>query len=219
MNNRLIAAIAVLILLTASRGYAQNVSLNVKAGTLGAGLEVEGVLFDSFGARVGFNTLSYDYSGTEDDIEYDIDLTLESVSLLVDWHPFQGAFRISGGGLYNNNHLELDAKSTATYEIGDTTYTATQIGTLDGEIDFNDIAPYVGLGWDTSFGKKNRIGFLVELGAMYQESPDVKLDVSGTISTDQAFQSDLAKEEDSLQDEMDFFKFYPVIAIGLNYRF
>ena len=219
MKNRLIAAAITLLFFFASEGYSQNVALNVKASTLGAGLEVEGVLFDSLGARLGVNYLSYDYSGTEDDIEYNFDLSLETLSLLLDWHPFQGPFRISGGGIYNNNHLDLKAKSSTTYEIGNTTYTATQIGMLDGEIDFNDIAPYLGLGWDTSFGKKNRIGFLFELGVMYQDSPDVDLSVSGSVSSDQAFLNDLAKEEKNLQDDLDSFKYYPVIAVGLNYRF
>ncbi len=219
MSRRVIAAFAMLIFVFISRGYAQNVSFGIKAGTLGAGVELEGAFSDSLGARIGANYFTHDYTGTKDDIEYDFDLTLQNVSLLLDWHPFQGAFRISGGALYNGNKLESEAEPSDTYEIGDTEYTASEIGTLEGEIEFNEIAPYLGLGWDTSFGKQNRFGFLFELGAIYQGSPEVELTASGPISSNRTFQDDIAEEEENLQEELDYFEFYPVIAIGVSYRF
>ena len=87
------------------------------------------------------------------------------------------------------------------------------------KIDFIDIAPYLGLGWDTSFGKNKGFGFLFELGAIYQGSPKVDLSADGPISSNPTFQIELAKEESNLQSDFDEFKVYPVIAIGLSYRF
>lgn len=219
MHKKIFAAIAVLILVTSSGVYAGNVSLGAKAGSLGAGIEASASFSDSFSARVGVNYFKIDYSGTEDDIDYEFDLTLASVSAFLDWHPTQGAFRVSAGALYNGNELEMDAKSSNTYEIGDTTYQGSEVGTLTGEIDFDDVAPYVGVGWDTSFGQDNRFGFICDIGVIYQGSPEANLTANGPLASDPTFQSELAKEEQNLQDEIDDFEFYPVIAAGFSYRF
>ena len=219
MAKKTIVAIAIFLFAFSTTGYAQSNSLEVKASTLGLGLEVERSFSDSISGRIGVNYFTYGYSGTEDNIEYDFDLNLMSLSALLDWHPFKGSFRVSGGAIYNGNNLDAKAKTSATFDIGDETYTSEELGTLTGKIDFDAIAPYLGLGWDTSFGKNKGFGFLFELGAIYQGLPKVDLSADGPIASDPTFQNELAKEESNLQSALDEFKIYPVIAIGLSYRF
>jgi hypothetical protein len=202
-----------------SIGFCQDTYLNIKGGLLGAGLEVERSFNDKVSARVGFNYFPFDYNGTEDDIEYDFELDLMSLGVFLDWHPFEGSFRLTGGVIYNGNSLDSTAQSAATYEIGDQTYTGNQIGTLNGEIDFNDFAPYAGLGWNTAFGKDRHWGFIFELGVMFQGSPEADLTATGPIASQPDFMTELAKEEDNLQDDLDDFNLYPNISIGLSYRF
>ena len=200
---------------------AEGLSLGLKATTLGAEVDGEYAFNPSFGARVGVRYFTYDYNDDVSDIEYDVDLELLSVSALLDWHPFQGSFRISAGVMYNGNEADATGKPNAngTYQIGDTTYPAAAVGTLDGNIDFNKFAPYVGLGWDTSFGKKKAFGFLFEIGAMFQGSPNVDLTASGPIASDPTFQQNLNQEKQNIEDDIDSFTIYPMIAIGFCYRF
>jgi hypothetical protein len=219
MLNKILITFALLLVFPFSLVYAQNISMALKASTLGVGLEAEKTFTDSFGGRIGINYFTYDDTWTKDDIDYNYDLNLLSVSALLDWHPFKGSFRISGGALYNGNDIDLDAKTVATYQIGGTTYTSANIGNLTGNVDFNDIAPYLGIGWDTTFGKSKKFGFLLELGAIYQGSPEVDLSISGPLSGNQALQNDLQTEEDNLQKELDNFEYYPVLAVGFNYRY
>ncbi|MEA3368944.1 MAG: hypothetical protein U9Q24_01100 [Candidatus Ratteibacteria bacterium] len=219
MISRIIAVMAIFLFVFSTTGYAQSNSLGVKISTLGLGLEAERSFSDSIGGRLGVNYLTYDYSGTEDDIEYDFELNLKSLSALLDWHPFQGSFRISGGAVFHGNTIDANAKSAETFDIGNSTYTGAQVGTLTGKIDFENIAPYLGIGCDTSFGKDKSFGFLFELGAIYQGSPKVALSADGPIATNAAFQNELAAEEKDLQSDLDAFKIYPVVAIGLSYRF
>ena len=217
MLNNVLITFALLFVFPFSLVYAQNISMALKASTLGVGLEAQKTFTDSFGGRIGINYFTYDYDGTKDDIDYNLDLNLLSVSALLDWHPFQGSFRISGGALYNGNDIDMDGKTAATYQIGDTTYTSADIGNLTGNVDFNDVAPYLGVGWDTTFGKSRKFGFLLELGAIYQGTP--KVDLSTSVAASQALQNDLQAEEDSLQEDLDNFEYYPVLAVGLNYRY
>lgn len=199
---------------------AQSIALGIRAGTLGPGAEAAIALSGSLGIRVGANYLPVEYNDTYDDIEYDVDLVFKNASALLDWHPFQGAFRLSGGVIWNGNDLETSARPTADVEIGDTTYTREEVGSLSGVFDFEKIAPYAGLGWDTSFGKNGAFGFVCDLGVMYQDAPQVALSASGgLLSSDPAFLAELAKEEAKIQDEIDDYKFYPVVALGLIYRF
>ena len=54
---------------------------------------------------------------------------------------------------------------------------------------------------------------------MFQGSPEVTLSATGPITSDTTFLAELAKEEDNLQDDLDSYEFYPIISIGINYRF
>ena len=203
----------------ASTGFSQDTFIGIKGGLLGAGLEVERSLTDKVSARVGINYFPYEYSGTEDDIDYNFELDLMTLGVFLDWHPFEGSFRLTGGLMYNNNSLDSTAKSAATFDIGDQTYTGSDVGTLSGKIDFNEFVPYVGLGWNTAFGKDRHWGFICELGVIFQGSPKADLTATGPIASDSAFMADLAKEENNLQDDLDNFEYYPNISFGICYRF
>ena len=217
MVKRSIITLVIVLMTFATTVYAQKNSFSVKAGTLGVGLEVERTFSDSISSRVGVNYFTYSYSGTESGIEYEFDLNLMSVSALLDWHPFKGSFRVSGGAIYNGTNIDGTAQLAVNNNIiGGTPFTNTEIGTLTAEVDFNDIAPYLGLGWDTSFGKDNSFGFIFEAGAIYQGSPEVDLTATGTAP---GLQAALTNEEQDLQDDLDEFKVYPVISIGISYRF
>ena len=143
------------------------ISCITRISTLGVGIEAAKGLTPSFGLRAGFNYFSYGYEATESDVSYDLDLELKSFGLMADWHSFQGAFRLSGGLLINGNCLTGNAKPTGQVKIGDTDYT---LNSIDLEISYNKLAPYFGLGWDTTFGDADNWGFAFDLG-LYSGSP------------------------------------------------
>ncbi len=197
-----------------------DIGLAAKGGTLGVGLESTIAINPNFNARFGFNWLSYDDDDTYSGINYDYDLDLLNVPLLVDWHPQGGGFRVTAGIIVNNNELEIVGKATSgTFTIDDTVYTAAQVGSLKGDVDFNAIAPYIGIGYGNAVGKDKKWSIALDLGVMFQGSPDVGLAASGPIATDPTFQSELARERASLEDDIDEFEYYPVIMIGVSYKF
>ena len=94
--------------------------------------------------------------------------------------------------------------------IGSTVYTPEEIGTLKGNLDYDDVAPYVGLGYGRAFGKEAQWVFSFDIGVLFQTF-DVSLSVDGLLSQDPEFQSDLKQEEDDVDDELDIIKVYPVL--------
>jgi hypothetical protein len=211
--------ITLFLFVTSTSALAWEWSVGANVSTLGGGVSLEKQFSEHFVGRVGVNYFYYSYSGTESQIKYDFDLTLKNAAILGDFHPFAGNFRITAGILINGNEIKGKAKGQGTYEIGDMVYTAAQIGELKGKIDFNTIAPYLGLGWDFGFKKEKGFTFTFDVGVVYQGKPDVDLKVNGPIATNALFQQELSKEESRVEDSIDEYRYYPVVTIGITYKF
>lgn len=182
-----------------------------RISTLGAGLEVAKGFTSNFGVRAGFNYFSYAYDATESDVSYDLELELKSFAMFADWHPFKGAFRLSGGLIINGNGLTGNSKPTAPVNIGGADYT---VNSIDLDISYNTLAPYVGLGWDTTFGDNDNWGFAFDLGLIYSGSPVAAITTDAIVP-----KADVEKEEEELQNDLDTLKWWPVISAGLVYQF
>lgn len=207
-------------LLIGGTAAAEGFALGVKAGTLGAGLEATYGLSERFNLRFGVNSLNYEYDETASDIPYNAELELGSVAALLDWHPFRGVFRVSLGYVRNDNQVLLTATPTGgTVNIGGTDFSTTDVGTLTGEVTFKENVPYFGIGWGNA-ARGEGLGMSFELGAMFQDSPEVALrSEGGTLSTDATLQQRLRDEEREAEEDLENFKIYPVVSFGLSYHF
>ncbi len=213
---------ALLLFLTAIPGFADtgDLAIGIKASTLGAGAEGIVGLLPSINLRGGANALSVDFDINTSDIDYDVDADLLNFPILIDWYPFKkSGFRISAGALVNKNEGDLEASTQSSYTIDGTTYTAAQLGTLNGKVDFNEIAPYVGIGWGNALGKSKRWSFTCDFGVVFQGEANVDLSVTGPIASDPTFQANLAREKRELEEELEDYQYYPVIALGITYKF
>ncbi|MDP6780108.1 MAG: hypothetical protein QGI83_25360 [Candidatus Latescibacteria bacterium] len=212
---RMLLVGTVLLALTA-QAYA-GVGVTVKAGTLGIGAEVTKSIVPTVNVRVGGSYFTYGFDGTEGDVSYDLDLKLKSFNLLVDFHPILGrGLRLSAGMVLNSNGVDMVSRPTASYDIGGTTYTATDVGTIHGAVDFKSFAPYVGIGWGNAAG--GRWGIAFDLGLALQGSPQVDLSATGPIASDAQFLAELRQEESQVQDDISGFKYYPVVSLGLSFK-
>ena len=193
-------------------------AVGVKVGTLGIGVEYTGEINNKFDLRLGLNKYDYSHSAAESEIDYDIELNLETFALIADYHPFDNSFTLSAGAFINNNSIDLNAKPTGgNYEIDGTTYTAAQVGSLNAKVEFNDVSPYIGFGYNGAT-KATGLGwsFSAEIGALYQGDPDVKLTTTSTVA---AVVTSVAEEQKQLNEEIDGFEWYPVISFGVSYKF
>ncbi len=192
-------------------------ALGGKVGTLGVGGELTANIVPSVDARVGYNALDVDFNKQEfEDIEYNTGLDFSSLSVLADWHVFDGGFRVSGGFISMDNELRMDARPKTSVEIGDHIYTPSEIGTLTGKVEFDKIAPYIGIGWGNPFITHSRLGIATDFGIAFTNSPDVYLSATGMAA---GLQSNLDIERRKMKDDVDSIKIYPIISFSIYYRF
>ena len=139
---------------------------------------------------------------------------------MLDFHPFENGFRITGGLVLNNNEMELrGSTSDPTIDIGDQTYPTASVGELVGKATFDEFVPYVGIGYGNAVADDVNFTFSFDLGVLFMGTPDVTLKSTGALKDDPAFQNELRKEEDDAQDFADGIKIYPVLSFGVCYYF
>ncbi|MFC5475364.1 hypothetical protein [Paraherbaspirillum soli] len=208
----------------AGAAHASDVGITADLGTTGMGFHVTVPVQSSLNARFGLNYLSYSYDGSTSDLDYKFKLNLNTFDALLDWFPMDNGFRISSGLVYNNNKITANAKPNqiGTYTINGNTYSAANAGQVDGKIDFRKIAPYVGIGWGNAVAKDKGWGFSSDLGVLFQGGARTSLNNSGCTAdaaTCARLASDVNAENVTLQDKVHNYKAYPVLRVGVSYRF
>lgn len=209
----LIAAIAAAV---SSPAMAEDgkIGVGVTGGTLGIGPEVSIAASDSVAIRGNATFLSVSRGFNSSDIDYEGTAKLGSYGLMLDYHIGGGGFRLSAGGRINNNHADIKATPTAAVGINGTVYQPAAIGTISGRGDFKSFAPALTLGYAGNLKKGLKFGF--EAGALFQGSARIKsFDASGG----GVLVADLEAERQSLQDDVDDFKIYPILQLSFGYRF
>ena len=213
------AALAAAFVISPASAQSGGLGAGVTGGTLGIGPEIN-FRSDNFGVRANATFLGFSRDVESDGIEYSGDLKLRSFGGSVDFYPGGGGFRISPGVRISRNRVELFAQpgATTTVEVGDATYTGAQIGTLSGEVRPKKLAPTLTIGYGG--GKNSAVYFSIDAGAKFQGSPKVRnLVATGPIASNAAFQTQLANERAEIEDDIDNFKVYPILQLGLGYRF
>src|SRR5699024_9578930 len=150
------------------------------------------------------NYLTFSHGINTSDADYDGDLTLASGGLLLKFFPFHGGFNLQAGAYYNANSVSVTGNPKDP----------SVPGTLSGDVKFRHFAPYAGLGWGNTVNE-GRITFTVDLGVMFQGSPDVRL---STTSSDPTAIAELHDYEKDLQNKVEDFQFYPVLRLGLAFK-
>ena len=190
-----------------------------KASTLGLGGEFTTAIKPDINVRVGINALDVDLDDEEiEDVDFDVGVDLSSFSALLDWYVFNGSFRLSGGIISMDNEIDLEARPAENIKIGDVYFTPEEVGTLYGNIENDEVVPYVGIGWGNPLTAGRRWGFTCDFGVAFTSSPDVTIDARGGIEPE-GFDEELAKLQGDIEDFCDDFRLYPVIALSFFYRF
>ena len=106
-------------------------------------------------------------------------------------------------------------------DIGNGTFSAADVGTLQSLTSFDSVAPYPGVGYDFEiFGK---VALNLDFGVLWQGEPTVTLEATGLANAPPEVQASLITEPETerlqLAEEMSDFKAWPVVSLGFIYSF
>lgn len=223
-----VAALAVALLSTVSLvpSARAETAIGVRAGTPGAGAELTTRLASRLDLRLALAGWDQDVTVTTDNVRYDGTLELRHALALVDWHPADGAFRLTGGVAFNEDRLEATAPvaDLVAGEIPDLP-AGLELGTLRGRAEGDPVAPYLGLGWGDPLGGDGGWSFALDLGVILLGSPEVSLELDTPLPIDQVpglrelLEAAVAAEEADLEGEIGDYDLLPVVSFSVGYRF
>ncbi len=200
--------------------HGADAAISVRAGTLGFGVEVSKLLMSHVGIRVGGNYFSVTKDSLkQSNVAYNVKAKLQSFTALLDLYPgARGSFHLTGGLITSPVDITgTGASSGGNFTINHTTYSSAAVGTLTGEAKFKSAEPYVGLGIGTAASKHGGLGFVFDLGAAIGK-PKISLSSTGA-ATNAALQSDMNAQIATTQTSANKLFAYPVMALGLSYKF
>lgn len=216
MNKSSLIGLSALALSVIAAPAKADTTINGKLSTLGLGLEAAFPIKQDIDVRVGLNTYNRNFNKDSSGTNYDGKLKLSNVLVTADWHPTAGAFRISGGLMYNGNKFDMTASPTSggTITVNNINYNVPAGSNVKANVDFRSIAPYLGIGWGRT--PKNRgISFTSDIGVVFQGAP--RSNLSTNISSAIIPASEISKANATLQSNLHNFKIYPVISFGIGY--
>jgi hypothetical protein len=232
MNNfiKLAAIFAATTTLSATAVLADPiVAIGPKVGTQGIGIEGRAPVAENTFVRLGANYFKYNHNYKDDDfansgaaVKFKGSLTLLTVPLMVDYHPFDNSgFRVSAGIAYNGNKLDLKASPAQNVKINGNTYTPAQVGSIKGKLKLGStIGGLLTLGYDSSFVGNNPLSFAFEAGVMYSGQPKLSISATGEVGKQTQFISDLRNDaNDAIKSVKNYLRFYPIVSLGVKYSF
>jgi hypothetical protein len=212
----------------------RSIAIGFTANTLGASVEFATPVSRSFNLRSSVNVFAFDYPFAIDGVNYDARLHLKSTGTTLDWFPLHGGFHISPGFLYVKNSMAAGASVGAgmTFTLGSQQFTNSVDDPVNGSASVvfpNKIAPMLLLGFGNIIPRSGRhLSFPFEFGAAYTGVPRINVALSGTACTSQgcssfaqnaAAQSDVTAEVDKLNEDLKRVPVYPILSMGVAYRF
>lgn len=222
-----------------SGGPFSGLGVGFKVGLAGIGFDVATPLVPHrLNLRGGATFFSYTLTETtSDNLNVSGNLKLQNSGIMVDWFPWAGKFRLSGGvTVYNNKGVTatLNEPSGSSFTLGNDKYYAS--GPLTGTGTFKlggNTGGRVSFGTGNLMPKKGHFTFQSEFGVEFVSKPTVALGFSGnvctgaqgancaspaSVSTFPQFQTDITAEQNKLQSDVNFLSFYPIVSIGIGYK-
>ena len=205
------------------------------ANSVGASVGVHGIAIDytwqlnpSLDVRFALTDMPFNDELKVDGITYDLEYERTNLAVLIDIMPWQNGFHVTGGLFVLDHQWQINSKLNGRYYIGDSNYQADNLK-LSGDITYAAASPYLGVGWKNIFGKNGHWSMTAEAGILYVGEPSVDYDAVGKVSADGTnwvdassdpdFQKSLAEEETQLEKKLEDFEFWPVLQLGVNYKF
>lgn len=191
-------------------------ALTASAGLNGFGGELVWGIGEKLNSRIGFHGgavgLDGEFDNQEPTIGFNGDISLSSLSLILDYYPFGKVVGFSLGAYSHTQTFSLDGEALENYVIDDRAFTPGELGTMSATLEYaSSIKPYVGLVLGHPTRLNGRVKAHVQIGAMYSGAPTLNLEATGMIAP-------TADNEANLNDALQDFPWTPVLNLGVSVR-
>ncbi|HEV2400025.1 MAG TPA: hypothetical protein VGS27_24005 [Candidatus Sulfotelmatobacter sp.] len=212
------------------------VGVGVKISTLGPGIEVATPLTEHLNLSGGFNMFRYDRNFSSNGVSYAAELRLRSAELHLDYFPFKhGGFHISPGALiYNGDQATANASIPGgdTFTLNHVDFMSDPASPVTGtpKLDFVKAAPMILAGFGNLIPRTKHWSVPFAVGVVFQGTPKIGLNLSGnvcapdgtncrSIASDASVQANIQAQQDRYKSDFNVAKYYPIISIGIGYKF
>ncbi len=212
------AAALALALSTVTAGTVQAQEVYVHGGTLGAGIGAAYSLNSWAGVHAEFEGFGLSHSFDVNENQYDGHLKLLQGGLYLDVFPFRASgFRLTAGALINDDTLTAHAvpNSQGNYKIGDD-YVPAVGDAPSATATLPRVMPYIGIGYGHKPVSKG-FGMTFDLGVAFGR-PHTAYSIPAIYSMFTT-QANIDQQEQYINDKVQRFKAYPVVQVGVSYRF
>jgi len=215
-----------------SNANALDLGVGAKAGINGAGLNLSVGLTKTINLRLSVSQVSIDDEtesvtvgddGAEGDIDAELEFDFGSNAVVLDWHVFNGGFRVTAGMFKQTGAVDLTGSLQSDIIVDGQPLATTDLGDISGEVKLSDsYQPYLGIGWGRAAGGKGGFSFTADIGVAML---DPKVEFNATVNpggnfADQAeLDATLRDLENDAEDDLDDLEIWPVASIGVNYAF
>lgn len=194
-------------------------SFGLKAGTNGLGLTANFKAGGHFFASLGGNYLRFDrdFSVVVDDENLDasIDISMIAIEGKGYLYPFNNfPLYLAGGVAWQlENRFEGISTIGRSIEIGDAvTLSPEDTGLIGASVEYQSFAPYAGIGIGRAIARgNNRLSAMFEAGVYYFGEPEVEIIATKLLS-------ETASQQPVLQQNLQNYKYYPMLSLAFNYR-
>jgi hypothetical protein len=207
-------------------------AVGFKASTLGTGIEIATPLAGRINLRSGFNFFAFNDPFSIDGVNYTARLHLQSSQTTLDW--FVGGFHISPGILYVKNSMSapLFVGPGQTFVLGTQTFLNSVDDPVTGSSSVifpRTFAPLLLFGYGNLLPRSGKhLSLPVEAGVAYTGAAQISVALNGTacvtngcvnFSQNADAQKFLKQEVNILNEGLKHYPVFPIVSVGLAYRF
>lgn len=197
---------------------ASPIAVDLHAGTTGVGAQIEYVANAYFAGRLSGDWLDIGHNFQASNITYSGRAKWMTVGVFGDFHPFKNGWLVSAGAYHGMRKASATSAQVDDVVFNGMHVPAAEIGSVRGKAKLARTSPFVGLGWDGAQHAHRGVTFRALAGADFGD-PKVTLSDSGPAAGAAQLQHWLAKEQAEAQSKVGMLKAYPVVQLGVAYRF
>ena len=171
---------------------------------------------DRFGLRLGGQAFSLDLEPDYAGPSHGAGSTFDAPDAMVDFYPFRGTFRLSGGFVYDGDDFGNVGGGQDGITIGGLPFTPSQAGRYPGTLDFNSYTPYAGLGVQSSFWS-GHLEFALDFGLQYLGGSGAEPGSERSASNASAAAAE--RDSEAAAEQLDLLGFSPRAGLSVKLRF